>query len=151
MNKAIDNVIDKTVNGNKNKEIINVKEFFKEFSDTLFFTSLQQIIPKPIGDGEGETNETRKLLEKLFKKAYKDNVIKEIMNAKAYSFRKLPKALIKKDIILSMRDLIKSKQFYVKNKIYVPENEVLQLYLLQQYHNSPIHSHPGYKAMYQKI
>ena len=51
-----------------------------------------------------------------------------------------------------MGDLkIKSKQFYVKNKMYVLENKSLQLVLLQQHHNPPIHSHPGYKAMYQKI
>ena len=40
-NEAIDNVIDKTVNGNEeNKEIIDVKEFSDKFSDYPFSTPL---------------------------------------------------------------------------------------------------------------
>ena len=36
--------------------------------------------------------------------------------------------------------------------MYIPENKALQLHLLlQQHHNPPIHGHPDYKAMYQKI
>ena len=51
-----------------------------------------------------------------------------------------------------MEDLkIKNKQFYVKNRMYISENKPLQLFLLQQYHDSPIYGHPGYKAMYWKI
>ena len=46
---------------------------------------------------------------------------------------------------------IKNEQLYVKNRMYVPENEVLQLHLLQQHHNSSIHGHPGYKAIYRMI
>ena len=93
------------------------------------------------------------MLKELFKKAYKDNeIVKEIMDTKACSLQKLPTALIKKDIRLSIRGLkIKSKQLYVKNRMYVPENRPLQLFLLQQYHNPLIYGHLRYKAMYQKI
>ena len=91
INKVINNAVDKganeTVKGNeKNKRIINVKEFSNKFSKTnnFFSTSLQQIIPKSSRDGKGEIDETGKLLKKLFKKVYKDNkVVKEIMDAKA--------------------------------------------------------------------
>ena len=93
------------------------------------------------------------MLEKLFKKAYKNNeVVKEIIDTKTHSLWKLLTALTKKSIVLSMRDLkIKSKQLYVKNRIYVLEYKLLQQFLLQQHHDLPIHGHPGYKAMYQKI
>ena len=153
---ADDKGVDEIVDGTKeNKKIINVKEFSDEFSgtDNPFSTPLQQIISIPIGDGEGEIDKMKKLLEEMFEKAYKDNeVVKKIMNAKSHGLRKLPTALTKKGIVLSMGDLkIKNKQLYVKNKMYVPENEALQLHLLQQHHDSPIHSHSGYKVMYQII
>ena len=102
INKAIDNAVDKdvdkTVEGNEeNKEIIDVKEFSDKFSDHFFSTSLQQIISAPIGDGEDENDKTKKLLEDLFKKAYKDNkVVKKIIDAKACNLQKLPTALTKK-------------------------------------------------------
>ena len=94
-----------------------------------------------------------KSLKKLFKKAYEDDeVVKEIIDAKARGLRKLLTALTKKGIVLSMEDLkIENKQLYMKNRMYVSENEALQLHLLQQHHDSPIHGHPGYKAMYRTI
>ena len=159
INKAIDNAVDKGVNesverNEENKEIINVKNFFDKFSDHSFSIPLQQLIFASIGDEKGETDKTkRKSLEKLFEKTYKDDkVVKKIINAKACGLQKLPKALIKKGIVLSMRDLkIKNKRFYMKNRMYVSENEALQLHLLQQHHDPPIYGHPGYKAMYRKI
>ena len=97
MNKTINNAIDKTVDGNENKEIIDVEEFSDKFSDTPFSNPLQQIISASIGDGEGEIDKIRKSLEKLFEKAYKDNkMVKEIIDAKAYGLWKLLTALIKK-------------------------------------------------------
>ena len=95
-----------------------------------------------------------KLLEELFKKAYKDDkVVKKIMDAKTRGLRKLPTALTKNGIVLSMEDLRigKNGQFYVKNKMYVPENEALQLYLLQQHHDPHIRGHLEYKAIYCMI
>ena len=156
IDKSIDKSVNETVDGNEeNKEIIDVEEFSNKFSETnnFFSTLLQQVIPIPIRDKESEIDKTEKLLEKLFKKAYEDNkVVKEIIDAKARSLRKLPTVLTKKGIVLSMGDLkIENKQLYVKNRMYVPENELLQLFLLQQHHNPPIYGHPGYKAIYQKI
>ena len=125
--------VDEIVNGNKknkeNKEIINIEESSDKFSGTNnpFFTPLQQIIFEPIRDRESENDKTKKLLEKLFKKTYEDDeVVKEIMDAKTHGLQKLPTALTKKGIILSIGDLkIKSEQLYVKNRMYVPENEAL--------------------------
>ena len=117
-----------------------------------FSLSLQKIIPKSSRDSEPDKTK-RKLLEGLFDKVYKDNkVVKKIIDAKAHGLQKIPIAPTKKDIILSMRDLkIKNKQLYVKNRMYISENKLLQLFLLQQHHNPSIHGHTGYKTMYQKI
>ena len=128
--KGVDEIVDeneKNKENRENKEIINVKEFSNKFSDNFFSTSLQQIIPKPFRDEEGEIDKTKKSLKKLFKKAYKDNeMVKKIMDAKTHDLQKLLITLIKKVIILLMRDLkIKSEWLYVKNRIYVPENEIL--------------------------
>ena len=143
----VDKNVDELVKGNEeNKEIINVEEFFDKFSDHPFSTPLQQIISASIRDGKGEIDHTGKLLEELLNKMYKDNkVVKEIIDAKPRGLQKLPKALTKNDIVLLMGDLkIESKRFYVKNRMYVLENEPLQLFLLQQYHDPSIHSHSGY-------
>ena len=81
--------MDENEENNENKEIIDIKEFFNKFSrtDNPLSTPSQQIISIPIGDREGEIDDTEKSLEKLFKKAYKDNeVIKEIMDAKTRGF-----------------------------------------------------------------
>ena len=133
VNTAIGESVDKIVDGNKknkeNEEIIDVEEFSNKFSGTnnSFFTPLQQIISISIRDEEDKIDKTGKLLEKLFEKAYKDDeVVKKIINTKACGLQKLPTALTKKDIVLSMGDLkIKNKQFYVKNRMYVSENEAL--------------------------
>ena len=137
IDKAIDKGVNETVDRNeKNKKIINVEEFFDKFSgtDNLFSTPSQQIISVPIGDRKDEIDEIGKSLEELFEKGYEDDeMVKEIMDAKAHDLWKLLTALTKKSIILSIGDLKigENGQLYVKNKMYVPENEILQLYLLQ--------------------
>ena len=154
-NKGVNRIVDGNEKNKENEEIIDVKEFSNKFSgtDNSFSTLLQQIISVPIGDREGEIDKIGKSLEKLFEKTYKDNkVVKEIMDAKAHGLQKLLIALTKKGIVLSIGDLkIESEWLYVKNRIYVPENGALQLHLLQQHHNLPIHGHLEYKAMYQTI
>ena len=70
INKSVDEIVDRT---KENKQIIDVKEFSDKFSDHSFSTPSQQIISVPIEDGEDMIDETKKLLEKLFEKAYKDN------------------------------------------------------------------------------
>lgn len=144
INKAIDNKVDKIVDGNE--DIINVEKHLDKFSGNEDNSTLIPNISK-----DNEPNATKaKSLEKLFEKAYKDNeVVKNLINAKERGLQKLPMALIKKGIVLSIGDLkIKNERLYVKNRMYIPENEALQLYLLQQHYNLPIYSHPGYKTMY---
>ena len=60
---TINKSVNETVDANEeNKEIINVKEFSDKFSDHSFSTPLQQIIPEPSRDREGEIDKTEKLL-----------------------------------------------------------------------------------------
>ena len=44
-----------------------------------------------------------------------------------------------------------STRLYVKSKIYVPDDEKLRLFLLQQHHDLPNQGHPGYKSMLRKL
>ena len=44
-----------------------------------------------------------------------------------------------------------STRLYVKCKMYLPNDEKLRLFLLQQHHDPPIQGHPGYKAMLWKL
>ena len=107
--ESVNEIVDKN---EENKEIINVEEFSNKFSNHSFLIPLQQIIYKPIKNGESETDKTEeKSLEELFKKIYKDNkVVKEIIDAKAHGLRKLSTALTKKSIVQSIRNLkIKNK------------------------------------------
>ena len=39
----------------------------------------------------------------------------------------------------------------MKKKMYVPNETNLRLFLLKEHHDPPIQSHPGYKAMLQKL
>ena len=85
----------------------------------------------------------KNLLEKLLDRTYKNNKVKNIIAAKRKGFQRLPANLIKQDIKLAMEDLTLegsegSTELYVKDKMYVPNDKNLRLFLLQQHHNPPI-------------
>ena len=44
-----------------------------------------------------------------------------------------------------------SKRLYLRRRMYVPSNENLHLFLLQQHHDPPAHGHPGFKSMLRKL
>ena len=76
--------------------------------------------------------------------------------AKQRGQQKLPVKLTKQGIKLSMGDLtisknIGNKKLLVQRRMYVPENQKLQPFLLPQHHNPASQSHPGYKAIFQKL
>ena len=79
-----------------------------------------------------------------------------IIDAKCQGLRRLPAKITKQGINLAMEDLPlrgsgRSTRLYMKNKMYVPNDENLKIFLLQQHHNPPTQGHPGYKAMLQKL
>ena len=56
-----------------------------------------------------------------------------------------------RDLTLKNNGRRESVKLYVKDKMYVPSEEKLKLFLLQQHHNLPTQGHPSYKAMFQKL
>ena len=98
------------------------------------------------------------LLEDLLDKAYQNNkVLNSIIAAKQAGFWKLPANLTtKQGIKLAMENLTlggsgRNTRLYVKSRMYVPNNNNLQLFLLQQRYNQPTQGHSGYKAMLWKL
>ena len=55
------------------------------------------------------------------------------------------------DLTLEGDNRVGSTRLYVKGKIYVPNEEKLCLFLLQQHHDPAIQGYPGHKAMLQKL
>ena len=97
-------------------------------------------------------------LEDLLDKAYQNNEVKSIIAAKREGLRKLSVDLTKQGIKLAIRDLTLensgrggSVRLYVKGRMYVPSEEKLKLFLLQQHHNPPTQGHPDYKSMLRKL
>ena len=98
-------------------------------------------------------------LEEFLDIAYQnDKFLNSIIAAKQAGLQKLLADLTKQDIKLAMGDFTlentgrkSSTRLYVKGKIYVPNDEKLRLFLLQQHHNPPTQGHPGYKAMLWKL
>ena len=67
-----------------------------------------------------------------------------IIDAKPKSLRKLLAELTKQDIKLHIEDFTlensnykSGTKLYVKNKMYIPNDKSLKLFLLKQHHNPP--------------
>ena len=94
-------------------------------------------------------------LENLLDKTNQNNkILNSIIAGKQASLQKLAAELIKQGIKLAMRDLTlkdigqgDSTRLYVKDKMYVPNDKKIRLFLLQQHHNPLIQGHSEYKAM----
>ena len=82
-------------------------------------------------------NSVTKTLEELIEEAYeRDETVQDIIAAKKKELRKLPLNLIKRGIKLAMGDLkIENDKLYLKERLYVPDYEPLQLHLLQSITN----------------
>lgn len=97
------------------------------------------------------------LLENLLQNAYQHNkIVKNLIAAKKQDLQKIPTELARQGIKLAMKDLTikkisSNKKLYIRNKMYVPNDQILQLFLLQQHHNSPVHSHLKFKTMLQNL
>ena len=160
-------VVDDEVDENENdKPIINVEDF--EGSELISHpqhnqsTSEQHSSSAEAGSKIQNSNletesEIQRLLEDLLIVAYEnDEVVKGLIAAREQGLRKIPPELAKQGIKLAMGDLTvegsgTSKRLYLRSRMYVPNNENLQLFLLQQHHNPPTHGHPGFKTMLRKL
>ena len=98
-------------------------------------------------------------LENLLDKTYQNNEVpNSIIAAKQAGFWKLPAEITKQGIKLDMGDFTLknsggggSVRLYIKGRIYVPNDESLKLFLLQQHHEPPTQGHPDYKTMLWKM
>ena len=134
----------------KNEDIVDVRDYMG--LDLHQHSNVQQNLELSSSSTETAESRIENSLEGLLEIAYQSNEVKSIIAAKRAGLRKLPSNITKQGIKLAMGDLTlkgseKSTRLYVKSKMYVPNDEKLKLFLLQQHHNPPTQSHPGYKSM----
>ena len=97
------------------------------------------------------------LLKNLLQNAYQhDKIVKSLIAAKNQGFQKIPANLAKQGIKLAIGNLMVersgiSKRLYLRRKMYAPNDKNLQLFLLQQHHDPPTQSHPGFKPILRKL
>ena len=129
----------------KDENIVDVKNYMG--LDLHQLLNLQQNLMQSSFNTKIARSKIENLLENLLDKVYQnDKVLNSIIAAKQASLWKLPANLItKQSIKLAIRDLTlknsgrgRSVKLYVKSKMYVPGEEKLKLFLLQQHHNSSI-------------
>ena len=139
----------------ENKDIVDVRDYINQ--NLHQHSELDQISEQSSSSTETAGSRIKNSLEDLLNKSYRnDEIANSIIAAKRAGLRKLPAEITKQDIKLAMGDLTlkgsgKSTRLYVKDKMYVPNDENLKLFLLQQHHDPAIQGHPGYKAMLQKL
>ena len=139
----------------KNENIVDVRDYINQNLDQ--HSELQQILEQGSSNTKMARSRIENSLEDLLDKAYQDNeAMNSIITAKRESLRKLPAGLTNQGIKLAMGDLTlqgseRSTRLYMKGRMYVPDNEELRLFLLQQHHDPPIQGHPGYKTMLWKL
>ena len=139
----------------KNENIVDVREYINK--NLHQHSELEQNLEQSSSSTKMAGSRIENSLEDLLDKAYqKDEIVNSIIAAKRAGFRKLLAELTRQGIKLAMKDLTlkgsgRSTKLYMKSKMYVPNNENLKLFLLQQHHDLPTQGHPGYKAMLWKI
>ena len=48
-----------------------------------------------------------------------------------------------------MKDLrVDKEKLYIKDRLYIPDNDELKVCVLQQHHDSPEQGHLGYKSIF---
>lgn len=92
-------------------------------------------------------------LEALLDESYsKDETVGEIIRAKKEGERKLSGKVMKSMGKIAMGDIIvRENRVYFKNRLWIPDSEIVQLHLLRAHHDPPMQGHPGYHGMYAKL
>ena len=141
----------------ENKDIVDVRDYMG--LDLHQHLNVQQNLELSSSSTKMAGSRIKNSLENLLDKTYQDNeTVNSIIAAKRAGLQKLPADLAKQSIKLAIRDLtlrsdnrVGSTRLYVKGKMYVPNEEKLRLFLLQQHHNPAIQGHLGHKAMLRKL
>ena len=131
------NIIEDLVNV---EDIVDVQDYMKKDGGSPISINLQHNSNSTSEQSFSSAKtgfKIQKLLENLLQKAYKnDKVVNSIIAAKEQGLPKLSAKSAKQGIKLALRDLTvaiigNSKRLYVKNRMYVPNDKDLQLFLLQ--------------------
>ena len=138
----------------ENKNIVDVKDYMG--LDLHQHSNVQQNSEQSSSSTEMAGSRIENSLKDLLDKAYQESIVNSIIDAKRQGLRKLPTKITKQSIKLAMEDLTvggsgRNTRLYVKSKIYVPDDQNLKLFLLQQHHEPAMQGHPGYKAMLRKL
>ena len=136
----------------KNEDIVDVRDYINQ--NLYQHLELEQILEQDSSSTKMAVSRIENSLEDLLDIAYQSNKVKNIIAAKQASFQKLPSDLTKQGIKFAIGDFTlknngrgRNVRLYVKDRMYIPSEEKLKLFLLQQHHNFPTQSHPGYEAM----
>ena len=153
----VDSEVDLDSEVEKIEDIVDVRDYINQ--NLHQHSQLEQILEQGSSSTKMAGSRINNSLKNLLDKAYqKDEIVDSIIAAKQAGFRKLLAELTNQGIKLAMRDLTLknngrggSTRLYVKGKMYVPDDEKLRLFLLQQHHDPPTQGHSGYKAMFRKL
>ena len=151
----VDSKVDMDSEVEKNENIVDVRDYINQ--NLHQHSELQQISEQGSSSTKMAGSRIENLLEDLLDKAYQDDkAVNSIITAKQEGLWKLPASLTNQGIKLAMGDLTlqssgRNTRLYMKNRMYVPDNEELRLFLLQQHHDPPIQGHSGYKTMLRKL
>ena len=151
----VDSEVDVDDEVEKDKNIVDVRNYINQ--NLHQHSELEQILEQSSSSTKMAGSKIKNSLEDLLDKSYqKDEIVNSIIAAKQSGLRKLPADLTKQGIKLAMGDLTlagsgRSTRLYVRGKMYVPNEEKLRLFLLQQHHDPPTQGHPRYKAMLRKL
>ena len=138
----VENEVDVDSEVEKDENIVDVRDYINK--NLHQHSELQQNSELSSSNTEMAGSRIENSLEDLLDKAYQsDEIVKSIIKAKQEDLWKLPADLTKQGIKFAMGDLTlqgseRSTRLYVKSKMYVPKNEDLKLFLLQQHHDPPI-------------
>lgn len=81
-----------------------------------------------------------------------DEVLQRIMEAKRTGLRRIPVDLTREGVRLELGDCeISDELFWVKDRLYVPDDEPLQAALIKHIHESPPGGHAGRAVTYDRI
>ena len=81
----------------------------------------------------------------------RDELVQAIIKAKIDSLQKLLGKILKK-MKLSMGNLkVDREKLYIKDRLYITNNNKLKVYMLWQHHDSPEQGYLSYKSMFQSM
>ena len=81
--------------------------------------------------------------------AYKTNeLMQAIITAKVDSLQKLPSKILEKIKLLIENLKVDREKLYIKNRLYILDNDKLKMYVLQQHYDFPEQEYPSHKIMF---